>query len=96
MVQVHTAPTMNDLPAVRLMRGEHTPADLAEHDQVRAAASADLDTLLDAYRAARVERGLAAANTAYVIGLMNKWPPLHVAAALVEALERIVNPGDAG
>jgi len=74
---------------MRLMRGTHTPADLAEHDQVRAAASTDLDALIAAYRQARTSRGLAAVNTAYVIGLMNKWPPMHVAAALVEALDRL-------
>jgi hypothetical protein len=39
-------PVEHDLPAMRLMRGTHTPADLAEHDQVRAAASTDLDALL--------------------------------------------------
>lgn len=75
--------------ASRVVRGEHTPGDLAQLDQARSAANQDLDNLLEAYRDYRDRHGEDAAHSLYVMGLDQRWQPLHVACALVAAMERL-------
>lgn len=81
---------MAELPGDRIARGEATPADIAQLDQSRAEAANDLMRLREHFTAL-VATGATpdAAHVDLAGGLIKHWPPVALAAVLVEALRQL-------
>lgn len=78
------------VPAAEIWNGTATPAELAGFDQARAGAKADLATLLAEFTRSvqALPGGRDRVLARYSLGLY-EWEHLHLALALVEALNEL-------